>query len=133
MGPGGAPYRTNGLAQWGLACLALAWADGTGVTRLPPQPPGNLNHEATSILEPEVPAGGYRLLSDQDDSGRPLIKNLVETRRPVTDIGVAHAPVEGLGGLTRACAGDLDSQAAPSPGGGLGGGKKGAVCSGAAH
>jgi hypothetical protein len=42
----------------GLGLLGLSWADGAGVTRLPPQPPHNLNLVAASILEPEVPAGG---------------------------------------------------------------------------
>ena len=44
----------------GLGLLGLSWADGAGVTRLPPQPPHNLNLVATSILEHEVPAGGNK-------------------------------------------------------------------------
>jgi len=54
--------RTNDLDPWGLVCSALAWADGVGMTRLPPQPPANLDQAAASILEPEVPAGGYLYL-----------------------------------------------------------------------
>jgi hypothetical protein len=38
--------------------LGLSRADGVGATRLPPQPPANLDHAAASILEPEAPAGG---------------------------------------------------------------------------
>jgi hypothetical protein len=32
------------------------------MTRLPPQPPRNLDHAAASILEPEVPAEGIDLV-----------------------------------------------------------------------
>ena len=42
----------------GLGLLGLSWADGEGMTRLPPQPPHDLDLVAASILEPEVPAGG---------------------------------------------------------------------------
>jgi hypothetical protein len=45
-----------------LGLLGLPWADGAGMTRLPPQPPDNLDHAAASILEPEVPAGGISLV-----------------------------------------------------------------------
>jgi hypothetical protein len=45
----------------GLGLLGLSWADGAGMTRLPPQPPRNLDLVAASILEPEVPAGGIAL------------------------------------------------------------------------
>jgi hypothetical protein len=41
-----------------LGLLGLSWAVGDGMTRLPPQPPDNLDQAAASILEPEVPAGG---------------------------------------------------------------------------
>jgi hypothetical protein len=38
--------------------VGLPWADGDRMTRLPPQPPDNLDQAEASILEPEVPAGG---------------------------------------------------------------------------
>jgi hypothetical protein len=41
-----------------LGLLGLPWADGDEMGRLPHQPPDNLDQAATSILEPEVPAGG---------------------------------------------------------------------------
>ena len=34
----------------------MSWADGAGMTRLPPQPPHDLDLVAASILEPKVPA-----------------------------------------------------------------------------
>jgi hypothetical protein len=43
-GQGGAPHRTNDLMALGL--LGLPWAGGDGMTRLPPQPPDNLNQAA---------------------------------------------------------------------------------------
>jgi hypothetical protein len=48
-----------------LGLLGLPWADGDGMTRLPPQPPASLDRAAASILEPEVPAGGIGFQSPQ--------------------------------------------------------------------
>ena len=48
-----------GLYKGGDA--GMPWADGDGMTRLPPQPPDNLDQAAVSILEPEAPAGGSGL------------------------------------------------------------------------
>jgi hypothetical protein len=40
-----------------LGLLGLSWADGDGMTWLPPQPRDHLD-QAASILEPEDPAEG---------------------------------------------------------------------------
>jgi integrase len=42
----GASGRGGTLRGVALGLLGLSWADGAGVTRLPPQPPGNLGHGA---------------------------------------------------------------------------------------
>jgi hypothetical protein len=41
--------------------LGSSWADGDGMTRHPPQPYEGLDGARSSILDPEVPAGGVEL------------------------------------------------------------------------
>ena len=62
-----------------LGLLGLPLADGDGMGRLLPQPPDNLDQASTSILEPEVPAGGIEFsLSAVEiaDIGRVCVRRL---------------------------------------------------------